>query len=90
MRGSNEVAGSVERLQVVEDRRQRHPEHLRHLGRSQGAILEEQAVDRVLVRPHAGFGKRVGEHPAQALRRDEEVEEQRDVSSTQLFCDYID
>ncbi len=90
VRRPDEVAGSIERSHVVEDRRQRHPKRVRHLRRRQWAPLEKQAVDRVLVGTHAGPGERVGEHPAQALRRDEEVEKERDLSPTQPCCDYID
>src|SRR5260370_7757 len=75
------MAGCAHGLQVVEHSGERHAHQVCHLGRGQRRFFEEQAVDGVLVGLQPCPRKALREHAANSLRRDEQVEEQRDVGA---------
>jgi dienelactone hydrolase len=76
-----QVAGLVDRFQIVERGGEWKPKLAGHLSRRQWAVHEEKAVDGVLVGPHPRAGHTIGQHPANSLAGDEEVEEKRNVGA---------
>jgi len=81
VRGAHDVPGGAHSPDVIEDCRQRHGHELGHLGRGERALLVEKAVHGVLVGPHSRLRERVGQHAAEPLGDDEEVEEEGDVGA---------
>ena len=73
---SPQVAPIVHRAEVVQNRRERHPHAPRHLGGGQRSLLEQQAIDRVLVGAKRDVGQGGGQQTADSLVDHEQVEQE--------------